>query len=242
MRPYGLIASVLGMLIAADVGDDAAKEDLEKFQGHWNLISAERDGKKTPQEDAKKLTLSIQGNKFILQKDAVIISEGTMTLHATKKPKEIDETITTGPNKGKVFWPFTRLMTSITRFALPLLARIGHRRFPRRQAVVSYSRSGSGRRNDEESEGTVRAMTRRPRAWMRRAVPILVSALGAVVLACWLKDNIDSPTPPAAPATPEDRISKLKQQIADQEVESAQAVARYVPTSKTRIDDRFAGG
>jgi uncharacterized protein (TIGR03067 family) len=33
----------------------------------------------------------------------VIISEGTMTLDPTKKPKEIDETITTGPNKGKVF-------------------------------------------------------------------------------------------------------------------------------------------
>jgi uncharacterized protein (TIGR03067 family) len=103
MRIYGLIASVLGVLIAADAGDDAAKKDLEKFQGNWNLISAERDGKKTSQEDAKKITLAIQRNKFILRKDAVIISEGTMTLDATKKPKEIDETITTGPNKGKVF-------------------------------------------------------------------------------------------------------------------------------------------
>jgi hypothetical protein len=43
MRPYGLIASVLGVLIAADAGDDAAKTDLERFQGHWSLISAERD-------------------------------------------------------------------------------------------------------------------------------------------------------------------------------------------------------
>jgi uncharacterized protein (TIGR03067 family) len=103
MRPYGLIASVLGVLIAADAGDDAAKKDLEKFQGNWNLISAERDGKKTPHEDAKKITLSIQANKFVLRKDAVIISEGTMTLDPTKKPKEIDETITAGPNKGKVF-------------------------------------------------------------------------------------------------------------------------------------------
>jgi uncharacterized protein (TIGR03067 family) len=101
MRSFSLIALV--MVIAADAQDDGAKKDLEKFQGNWQLISMERDGKKTPPEDAKKITLSIQGNKFVLRKDAAVISEGTMTLDPTKKPKEIDETITTGPNKGKVF-------------------------------------------------------------------------------------------------------------------------------------------
>jgi len=103
MRPYGLIATVLCVLIAADARDDAAKKDLEKFQGNWQLISVERDGKKTPQEEAKKITLSIQGNKVVLRKNAVIITEVTMTLDPTKKPKELDETITTGPDKGKVF-------------------------------------------------------------------------------------------------------------------------------------------
>ena len=101
MRSFGLIAAVV--LIASNARDDAANKDLAKFQGNWQLISMERDGKKTPQEDAKKITLTIQGDKFVLRKDAVIISEGTMTLDPTKKLKEIDETITTGPNKGKVF-------------------------------------------------------------------------------------------------------------------------------------------
>ena len=103
MRPLGLLASVLFVLIAADAGNDAAKKDLAKFQGNWQLISAERDGKKTPPDEAKKITLTIQGDKFVLRKDAVIISEGTMTLDPTKRPKDIDETITTGSNKGKVF-------------------------------------------------------------------------------------------------------------------------------------------
>ena len=101
MRSLGLLT--VTVLIAADATDDAAKKDLEKFQGNWQLISMVRDGKKTPQEDAKKITLTIQGDKFVLRKDAVIISEGTMTLDPTKKPKEVDESITTGPNKGKVF-------------------------------------------------------------------------------------------------------------------------------------------
>ena len=103
MRLYGLIASALGVLIAADARDDAAKKDLEKFQGNWTLISAERDGKKTPPEEAKKITLTIQANEFVLRKDGVIISEGTMTLDPTKTPKEIAETITVSPNKGKTF-------------------------------------------------------------------------------------------------------------------------------------------
>jgi uncharacterized protein (TIGR03067 family) len=103
MRPFGLIAFLVGALIATDAGDDAAKKDLAKFQGNWQLISMERDGKKTPPEEARKITLFIQGDKFILRKDATVISEGTMKVDPTKKPKEIDETITTGPNKGKVF-------------------------------------------------------------------------------------------------------------------------------------------
>lgn len=103
MRLFGLIASMLGLLIAADAGEDAAKKDVAKFQGNWSLISAERDGKKTPDEDAKKITLTIQGNKFILRKDGVVVSEGAMTLDPTKKLKEVNETITAGPNKGKVF-------------------------------------------------------------------------------------------------------------------------------------------
>jgi uncharacterized protein (TIGR03067 family) len=98
------MALAVGLLIAAaDPKDDAAKKDLEKFQGKWTLISAERDGKKTPQKEVKKIKLTIQANKFILQKDSVVISEGTFTLEPTREPKEIDETITTGPNKGKIF-------------------------------------------------------------------------------------------------------------------------------------------
>ncbi|HLN32428.1 MAG TPA: hypothetical protein VK395_32165 [Gemmataceae bacterium] len=58
MQSFGLISTLLCVLIAVDARDDPAKKDLEKFQGNWQLISLERDGKKTPQEEAKKFTLS----------------------------------------------------------------------------------------------------------------------------------------------------------------------------------------
>jgi uncharacterized protein (TIGR03067 family) len=103
MRPHALMALAVGLLVAADANDDAAKKDLEKFQGNWTLSSLERDGKKTPQEEVKKIKLTIQGKKFMLQKDSAVVSQGTFTLDPTKKPKEITETVTAGPNKGKVF-------------------------------------------------------------------------------------------------------------------------------------------
>jgi uncharacterized protein (TIGR03067 family) len=98
----GLIVFSVALLIAAD-SKDAAKNDLEMFQGKWVLASAERDGKKTPVEDVKKIKLTIQRNNFTLYRDSVVVSEGTMTLDATKKPKQLDEVATAGPNKGKVF-------------------------------------------------------------------------------------------------------------------------------------------
>jgi len=72
---------------------------------------------------------------------------------------------------------------------------------------------------------------------MRRVVLLLLVVFGAVALAFWLKGDSGSAPSPPAPVTTEDRIPKLKQQIAEQEVESSQAVAKYAPTIKTRIDD-----
>jgi len=69
---------------------------------------------------------------------------------------------------------------------------------------------------------------------MRRVVLLLFVVFGAVALAFWLKGDSGSPT---SPVMTEDRIPKLKKQIAEQEVESVQADAEYAPTGKVRIDD-----
>jgi uncharacterized protein (TIGR03067 family) len=99
---FGLIASMASVLIAAASSEDAVKADLEKFQGNWSLTSLERDGKKTPPEELTTTKLTIRANKFVLRRDSVVVSEGTFTLDPTKKPKEIDETITAGPNRGRL--------------------------------------------------------------------------------------------------------------------------------------------
>jgi uncharacterized protein (TIGR03067 family) len=102
MRPVDLFALTIALSLVPGA-QDAAKTDQALFQGNWSLISAQKDGKAMPEEEAKKFKLSIAGNKFVLRKDAVVISEGTFTLDPTKTPKQIDETLTAGPSQGKIF-------------------------------------------------------------------------------------------------------------------------------------------
>ena len=105
MRRYTLIMAVaVGFLIVVggEAGDDAKKE-LKTFQGTWILVSAERDGKKVPDEKGTKLVIT--GNKYALTQEssAVIGHLGTFSLDSAKKPKATDVTVTVGTDKGKTF-------------------------------------------------------------------------------------------------------------------------------------------
>jgi hypothetical protein len=72
---------------------------------------------------------------------------------------------------------------------------------------------------------------------MRRVLPFLMIVTAAVALAFCLRVRSGSPTSSPAPVTTEDRIPKLRKLIAEQEVESAQAVAKYAPTTNTQINN-----
>ena len=72
---------------------------------------------------------------------------------------------------------------------------------------------------------------------MQRVVLIPMMAVGVAIFAIWWKGNSDNPPMVSIPTTTEDLISKLQRQIAEQDIESAQAVANYVPTTKNQIDD-----
>ena len=101
MYCLGLIASIVSVLAAAAASGDATARELKMFHGNWSLISVERDGKKTPPDELAATKLAIDANKFVLRRNSVLVSEGTFTLDPARKPKEIDETITAGPNRGK---------------------------------------------------------------------------------------------------------------------------------------------
>ena len=83
-----------GLLLAVYVMTHAGREkqpmsDQERLQGTWLLMSAERDGKATPEEIAKHIRLVFDGDR-LLTKNKDRVTEATFRLSPEKKPPEID--------------------------------------------------------------------------------------------------------------------------------------------------------
>lgn len=98
----GIVVLAVGALIAAEAED--AKKDLEKLQGTWLLVAGERDGKEFTEEEVKKTKLFIKGDTFRIPESAVATSQdGTIKIDPSKKPKEMDATTGSGPDKGKTW-------------------------------------------------------------------------------------------------------------------------------------------
>lgn len=84
---------------AAEQKDDAAKKELEKFQGTWKFVSMEEDGKQAPKSDAPN-TITFTGDKFAVKMGDKVVQAGTQKLDPGKKPKTVDAAITEGEGKG----------------------------------------------------------------------------------------------------------------------------------------------
>jgi uncharacterized protein (TIGR03067 family) len=96
MKRALLLACVAGLLIAADAKDDAAKEEMKKFQGSWDT-TAEVNGKKLPDP----ATVIIKDNTYTVKVKDKKLEEGTLKVDPSKKPKAIDSTAGDGADKGK---------------------------------------------------------------------------------------------------------------------------------------------
>jgi uncharacterized protein (TIGR03067 family) len=91
---------VVGLFLAADTPkDDAAKKELEKFQGTWKVTTIDQDGKASI-DDFKDSQFIFKGDKYTF-KTADLTEEGTIKLDPAQKPPTIDLMITAGDCKGK---------------------------------------------------------------------------------------------------------------------------------------------
>jgi RNA polymerase sigma factor (sigma-70 family) len=87
---------------------DSTAEESEALQGGWEGLSAEHDGKALSEEEARKLRVSIKGDRML------IIPGGEWTplkikLDPAKNPKVVYLTATEGPDKDKAFPTIYRL-------------------------------------------------------------------------------------------------------------------------------------
>ncbi len=95
-----LVAAAAALVAAEPPKSDAVKDELAKIQGTWRMVSGERNGQKIPEEEAKKLTRTISGDKYEVAREGHIIGNGRMTLDPTKTPRTVDAEITAPSEDG----------------------------------------------------------------------------------------------------------------------------------------------
>jgi uncharacterized protein (TIGR03067 family) len=98
-----LLCAVVGLPSCPETGTaDEAKEELAKLQGTWQLISAETDGTKAPDERVKKIQVIISGNRHSVRfGDQVIAHDVSFEIDTSTSPKAVTDTLNEGPDKGK---------------------------------------------------------------------------------------------------------------------------------------------
>lgn len=101
------VASVLTlnslMTFAADTKDEETKKDRKRIEGTWKVVTLEIGGKKSSDEDVRKLTVvnSIDGS-WSLRSEGKEISKGITVIDPIKQPRTIDFTPTEGGGKGNL--------------------------------------------------------------------------------------------------------------------------------------------
>jgi uncharacterized protein (TIGR03067 family) len=92
---------VVGLLVAADrrPGNENLGED--KPQGTWTFVKHNEDGKPTPADELKLMTITFEEDKYVIKKGDEVAEAGTQKMDPSKKPAEVDVKVTEGERKGQ---------------------------------------------------------------------------------------------------------------------------------------------
>jgi uncharacterized protein (TIGR03067 family) len=81
---------------------EVVRQELARFQGTWQLVRAESNGEKVPEERVRQVRVTITGNTHTVRfGDQVVVHDVSFAIDPTKTPREVTDTINDGPNKGK---------------------------------------------------------------------------------------------------------------------------------------------
>jgi uncharacterized protein (TIGR03067 family) len=93
---------VVGLFLAGETSDEAAKQDLAKCQGTWQPVSMETDGKAASTDELSKIKLAVKGPHYHFQNGS-FSEHGWYNFQATKDPKQLDIVVSDGKDKGKIY-------------------------------------------------------------------------------------------------------------------------------------------
>jgi uncharacterized protein (TIGR03067 family) len=77
--------------------EDATKAEMKKLEGTWQLVSAMKDGKQTPEDVVKKIRVIIKAGKHTVYfGDDVVVKDIAVTIDPMKNPKTTVDTLPDG--------------------------------------------------------------------------------------------------------------------------------------------------
>lgn len=86
------------------VAEDAAQKELAKFNGTWQLVTAEKDGKKTPEDVVKKIKVVIKDGKHtVFFGDDTVVKDVPFTVDPSKTPKRVTDTLKDGQKINGIY-------------------------------------------------------------------------------------------------------------------------------------------
>jgi len=106
IRLLAFVVFALVSLGVASAQDDAGKKELKKFQGTWQVVSAQDSGNPVPEEVVQNLKIVIKGKQLTLKGVEDLIQKFgkiTLTIDPATTPKIIDFKIEAGSEKGNSF-------------------------------------------------------------------------------------------------------------------------------------------
>jgi uncharacterized protein (TIGR03067 family) len=89
------------VLLGAEPAADAVKKEMASLEGEWSMVSGERDGQAIPEELLKNAKRSTKDGETTIAFGDTVYMKAKFTIDPSKKPKEIDYTVTEGDNKDK---------------------------------------------------------------------------------------------------------------------------------------------
>ena len=105
MIAIGWVTVAVGLFLGGDAPTKAdggsSEAELAKVQGTWQLISAETDGVKPPEDRVRSIRVTIAGKEHTVRFGDQVVARGVhFEMDPTKSPKQVNDTIEDGPQKG----------------------------------------------------------------------------------------------------------------------------------------------
>lgn len=97
-------AAILFAFAGFSFADDAVQKEIAKFNGTWQLVSAERDGKKVPEDVVKKIHVVIKDGKHTVYfGDDPVVKDVHFTVDPSKTPKRVTDTLPDGKKINGIY-------------------------------------------------------------------------------------------------------------------------------------------